>query len=65
MSQNPTHHALVAAVRHGSREMVRELGLLGMPALGMSRCHALTELSLADHLTVAQDRKSTRLNSSH
>lgn len=64
MSQNPTHHALVAAVRHGSREMVRELGLLGMPALGMSRCHALTELALADHLTVAQLADRLRLDKS-
>lgn len=64
MSNNPKHNALVRAIRRESRTMVRELGILEMPSMGMPRCHALTELSESGQLTVAQLADRLKLDKS-
>lgn len=65
----PTSHdveSLVPAIRHTSREFVRELDLLDIPHDGctMSDCHALIELGRHGVLTAAQLSRHLRLEKS-
>lgn len=55
---------LVRTIRKASREMVRELGLLELPAMTMPRCHALIELADRGSMTVAQLAEVLRLDKS-